>query len=230
MSTEYYILSVNHLQKVCYILLGDVTVFKALAISDEIHSYFEKNNINIFSELFSVSFNVYQEWLQILISQDLIEMNSLYGPVLNDIRLSSIKHHISSIRYGLEIEPNATIRTYNCDTPEKIFNEWFNDVSSSDKRKEKGMSDNTVSPILSVIEERIKQLKQLECDMDTIKSDIQKHRDVIGELSFKHNELNEDICHINDRINLLLKQARIEEGFTEEYLSRFLKEHGFKKQ
>jgi len=227
MSTEYWILRVNYLQKVCYVILGDVPEFKTLKIVNEIRSYLEINNIDISTSLFPVAFDVYQKWLCLLVSEDLIAINSSHGSVLDDRRLSSIKRHVTSIKYELEIEPNATIRTYNHDTPEKIFNEWFNDVSQSDKRKEKEMSDNTVSPILSMIEERIKQLKQLECDMDTIKSDIQKHRDVIGELSFKHNELNEDICHINDRINLLLKQARIEEGFTEEYLSRFIKERGY---
>ncbi len=227
MSTEYYILRVNYLQKVCYVILGDVPGFKTLKIANEIRSYFEINNIDISTALFSVSFDFYQIWIQLLVSEDLIEMNSSYGSVLEDTRLSSIKRHIASIKYELEIEPNATIRTYNCDTPEKIFNEWFDGVSQSDKRKEKEMSDNTVSPALSKIEERIKQLKQLERDSDTIELDIQQHKNAIEGLLFKHDELTEDIRHINERIRQLLNQAMIEEGFTEEYLSRFIKERGY---
>ncbi len=42
MSNEYYILRVNHLQKVCYVILGDVPGFKALKTVNEIRSYFEK--------------------------------------------------------------------------------------------------------------------------------------------------------------------------------------------
>jgi hypothetical protein len=39
---NYYILRVNYLQKVCYVILGDVPGFKALKTIDEIRSYFEK--------------------------------------------------------------------------------------------------------------------------------------------------------------------------------------------
>lgn len=229
MSDKYYILRVEHLQKVCYVVLGDIPGFKALKIVDEIHSYFEKNSIDIFTALFFVSFDVYQRWLQILVSENLIEINAGKNAALDEVQLSSLKSHATSIKYELEIEPHASIRSYTCDIPEiakNLFNEWFNGIKS-DKRKEKEMSDNTVSPILSVVKERIKQLKQLELDMDTIKSDIQKHRDAIGELSFKHNELNEDICHINDRIHHLCDQAVIEDGVTREYIRRFLEERGY---
>jgi len=229
MSDKYYIIRVEDLQKVCYVILGDVPGFKALKTVDEIHSYFEKNNIDISTTAFFVSFDIYQKWLQILVSEDLIEINSSDNAVLDDVQLSSIKRHATAIKYELEIEPHASIRSYTCDIPEiakNLFNEWFNGIKS-DKRKKKEMSDNTVSPILSVVEERIKQLKQLELDMDTIKSDIQKHRDAIGELSFKHNELNEDICHINDRIHHLCDQAIIRNGCNREYIRRFLEERGY---
>ena len=92
------------------------------------------------------------------------------------------------------------------------------------------MSDNTVSPALSKIEERIKQLKQLERDNDDVALDIRKHRNAIEELTFKLDELGEDILHVRDRIRYLCDQAVTREGFTEEYIRRFLKERGFKKQ
>ena len=227
---NYYILRVNYLQKVCYIILGDVPGFKAQKIMDEIRSYFEKNNIDISSFLFHVSSDFYQVWLQLLIMEDLIDMDAGKDPVFDVVKL---KRHATSIKYELEIEPNATIRSYTCDIPEiaeNLFNEWFDDVSKSDKRKEKEMSDNTVSPALSKIEKRIERLKQLESNNDDLELEIQRHRIAIEGLSFEHDELSEDIRHTNERIRHLLNQARIEEGFTEEYLSRFLKEHGFKKQ
>ena len=227
MSTEYWIIRVNYSQKVCYVILGDVPVFKAIKIVSEIRSYFEINNIDISAFLFHVSFDVYQMWLQLLNLEDLIAMISSHGSVLDDIRLSSVKHHITSIKYELEIEPNATIRTYNYATPETIFNEWFNDVSPSDKRKEKEMSDNTVSPSLSKIEKRIEQLNQLEHDNNSIELKIQQHKNALEKLSFEHDELSMDIANVHDRIHHLCDQAIIGEGFTREYIRRFLKERGY---
>lgn len=229
MSDKYYIIRVEDLQKVCYIILGDVPGFKALKTVDEIHSYFEKNSIGISTTAFFVSFDAYQKWLQILVSEDLIDINAGKNAALDDVQLSSIKRHATAIKYELEIEPHASIRSYTCDIPEiakNLFNEWFNGVQS-DKRKEKEMSDNRVSPSLSKIEKRIEQLKQLERNNDDLELEILKHRNKIEELSFKRDELNEDIRHINERIRHLLNQARIEEGFTEEYLSRFIKERGY---
>lgn len=230
MSTDCYIIRVYYLQKVCYVIIGDVPGFKALKIVDEIRSYFEINNIDISTSLFSVSFDIYKKWIQLLVSEDLIEMDSLYDAVLDDAQLPLVKNYITSTKYELELEPNATIRTYNYDTPEKIFNEWFNDISQSDKRKEKEMSDNTVSPALSKIEERIKQLKQLERDSGDVVLDIQKHKNAIENLTFQLDELGEDILHVRNRIGNLCSQAMIGEGFTEEYIRQFLKERGFKKQ
>ncbi len=172
---------------------------------------------------------MYHIFLQLLVSEDLIDINAGKDSVLDDTQLSSIKKHATSIKYELEIEPHASVRSYTCDIPEiaeNLFNEWFNG-NQSNKQKDNKMPYDTVSPALSKIEERIKQLKQLERDSDTIELDIQQHRNAIEGLSFKRDELNEDIRHINERIRQLLNQARIEEGFTEEYLSRFIKERGY---
>ena len=230
MSDEYWLLRANYLQKVCYVILVDVPNFKVTAIVNQIFSYFEKNNVDIFISYFPVSFDFYKKWIQLFVSEDLIAMDSKYDSVFDDTQLSSIKNHITSTKYELEIEPNATIRIYNGNTSEMIFNEWFNDVSSSDKRKEKGMSDNTVSPALSKIEERMNQLKQLERDNNTVEVDIQQHKNAIEALSFKRDELNEDILHVRSRIQYLCGQAMVEEGFTEDYIHQFLKARGYKQQ
>jgi len=124
-------------------------------------------------------------------------------------------------------EKTDTVHIYH--SVDGVVTTYFKSIKS-DATEKKAMSNNTGSSILSTIEERIKQLKQLELDMDSIKSDIQKHRDAIGELSYKHNELYEDTCHINSRIHQLIKQALITDGFTEEYVHRFLKKHGYKEQ
>ena len=230
MSDNYWIIRVNHLQKVCYIILGDVPGFKVLKAVDEIKSYFGKNNVDISTSWFAVSLNMYEIWLRLFVAEDLIDMNTGKDSVFD---VMEIKSYATSVKYELEIEPHASIRSYTCDIPEiaeNLFNEWFNDDSQSDKRKEKEMSDNTVSPTLSKIAERIKQLKQLERDSGNVAFNIQKHKNAIKELTFKLDELGEDILHVRDRIGDLCSQAMIKEGFTEEYLSRFLKEHGFEKQ
>lgn len=230
MNEEYWIIRVNHLQKVCYIILGDVPGFKVTKAVDEIKSYFGKNNVDISTSWFAVSLNMYEIWLRLFVAEDLIDMNTGKDSVFD---VMEIKSYATSVKYELEIEPHASIRSYTCDIPEiaeNLFNEWFNNVSQSDKRKEKEMSDNTVSPTLSKIAERIKQLKQLERDSGNVAFNIQKHKNAIKELTFKLDELGEDILHVRDRIGDLCSQAMIKEGFTEEYLSRFLKEHGFEKQ
>lgn len=229
MSDKYYIIRVEHVQKVCYVILGDVPVFKAIKIIDEIHSYFEKNNVDICTSLFFVSFDVYQKWLQILVSEDIIKINVGKSAVLDETQLSSLKSHATSIKYELEIEPHASFRSYTCDIPEiaeNLFNEWFNGAQS-DKQKKKGMPDNTVSPALSKIRIRIQDLERLKNNRSTVECDMTTHQNMIDKLTYRLNEINEDIIHTQNRIAILRKEA-IEEGYDEWFIDRSLKEMGYK--
>jgi hypothetical protein len=226
MSDKYYIIRVEHVQKVCYVILGDVPVFKSIKIIDEIHSYFEKNNVDICTSLFFVSFDVYQKWLRLMVAEDLIEIDSSDNAVLDETQLSSLKSHATSIKYELEIELHASIRSYTGDIAENLFNEWFNGAQS-DKQKKKGMPDNTVSPALSKIRIRIQDLERLKNNRSTVECDMITHQNMIDKLTYRLNEINEDIIHTQNRIAILRKEA-IEEGYDEWFIDRSLKEMGYK--
>jgi len=149
--------------------------------------------------------------------------------------LCAIKQRINDILQSSGIEASSipdiflTHAVLTGDTkPLEDFIADYHFINSTERNEE--MSYNKVSPAISKIEERIKQLKQLERDSNDVSLDIQKHKNAIEELTFKLDELGEDILHVRYRIGDLCSQAIIGEGFTEEYLSQFLKEHGFKKQ
>ena len=208
MSTEYWIIRVNYSQKVCYVILGDVPVFKAIKIVDEIRSYSEINNIDFSTSLFPVAFGAYQKWLCLLVSEDLIEINLSGNKVFDDSKLSTLKSHITSIKYELEIEPNATIQSYTCDISEiaeNLFNEWFGDVHP-DKQEES--HDISISEVLYKLRDRIDEVLTLQKDYDKLKREIQERRDAIAELEFDLDKLGIDILNNESRIELLFKKAR----------------------
>ena len=84
---------------------------------------------------------------------------------INDILLSNTME-ISYIPYGVITRCVISGTT----KPLEDFIADYNLANSTERNKE--MSNNRVSPALSKIEERIKQLKQLERDSDDVALDI----------------------------------------------------------
>lgn len=89
------------------------------------------------------------------------------------------------------------------------------------------MSSNTVSAALSMIEARLDILSKTNEEADAISARIFNLQNEIDRLNFKLNELQADKEYHASRIDHL-KRLAMEEGYSEEYLNRFLKERHYR--
>ena len=196
MSDKYYIIRVQHVQKVCYIVLGDVLGFKVPKAVDEIKSYFGKNNVDISTSWFAVSLNMYQIWLRLIIAEDLIDMNTGKDSVFD---VMEMKSYATSVKYELEIEPHASIRSYTCNIPEiakNLFNEWFNDDKTDEQNEKETVTTN---PEFMDCEKRID---------DVLSGDTKPLEDFIADHHFTNSmESNEEISDIS--VSSALSKIRI---------------------
>lgn len=81
-----------------------------------------------------------------------------------------------------------------------------------------------ISPALSKLEIRIKNLKMVQDNIQSCESDILRHELSIESINFDLEELRADECFNKAHIRTLLGEAR-KEGFDDAYLERFLREH-----
>lgn len=80
-----------------------------------------------------------------------------------------------------------------------------------------------VSPSLSQLEIRIRNLKAIRDSIESCEADILRYESAIESLGFNLVEFRADERFNKDRIEALLDNAR-KEGFDDKYLERFLKE------
>lgn len=84
-------------------------------------------------------------------------------------------------------------------------------------------ANREISPALSQLEIRIRNLKMTQDSIQSCEYDIHTHEMAIESIDFKLEELRADECFNKARIETLLDEAR-KEGFDDVYLERFLKE------
>ena len=89
------------------------------------------------------------------------------------------------------------------------------------------MEKATVSPALSKIEARIEEFKEIEKTLDTIDFDIITAKNRLESLQFARAETLVTKEFLIDRISELVKEAEEGEGFTTDYIARFLKERNY---
>lgn len=82
----------------------------------------------------------------------------------------------------------------------------------------------SVSPTLSKLEIRIRDLNETRRTIESCESDMVAYQNRMETIEFQLTELsyNEEFCI--DRIKNLIAEAR-DEGFDDKYIERFLKEH-----
>ena len=80
-----------------------------------------------------------------------------------------------------------------------------------------------ISPALSQLEIRIRNLKATQDSIHDREYDILRHEMDIEAINFKLEELRADESFNKARVEALLDEAR-KEGFDDAYLERFLKE------
>ena len=80
-----------------------------------------------------------------------------------------------------------------------------------------------VSPALSQLDIRIKGLKVTQDNIRSLEFDMHQHEHTIESIHFDLAELRVDEQFSKNRIEDLLKEARLE-GFDDKYLERFMKE------
>lgn len=82
-----------------------------------------------------------------------------------------------------------------------------------------------VSPALSQLEIRIDNLKDIRSDIQTHEAEISRHEFAIESINFVLAELFETESFYVKRIEELIDAAK-EEGFSQEYIDRFLMDRG----
>lgn len=225
MNGEYfYILRLRFIEpvpKMFYVLLDKDSRNNIIDVNNHIQEALRGKNIVALLSILQKPNDEFDEWYSVAYSEDVLRVCK---KPLHFLKYMVLRGLEGRAKLGLGI--SEIIRIYH--STEGIVDAYLKSIQNqSDKRKEKRMSDNRISPALSKIAERIKQLKQLECNSDDVALDIQKHKNAIEELTFKLDELGEDILHVRNRIGDLCSQAMIREGFTEEYIRQFLKERGY---
>lgn len=80
-----------------------------------------------------------------------------------------------------------------------------------------------VSPALSQLEIRIRNLKDAKNSIESCEAEILRHESQIESINFDLQELHHDAQFIKERIRNLLDEAR-KEGFDDAYLERFMRE------
>lgn len=86
---------------------------------------------------------------------------------------------------------------------------------------------NKISPSLSKIEARIKSLQNTQQMIQNEEGELHRLQERIESSTWLLDELKFDERVQHDRIEELVEEA-INEGFTKEYLDRFLKERKYK--
>ena len=86
------------------------------------------------------------------------------------------------------------------------------------------MLTSRISPALSQLEIRIRDLKVTQDSIQSCEFDILRHETAIESVNFDLEELRVDERFNKSRIKALLDEAH-KEGFDDAYLERFLREH-----
>ena len=207
---------IDPVRKTFYILLERRTYTEVNYITDNIRDAFISKGVTGKSLLSEITKREFDEWYSVAYPEAAIN-------VFKETHyLGDMVQRLLEKKAKLGIEKTDTVRIYY--SVDGVVTAYFKSIKS-DETEEETMSDK-VSPALSKVEIRVHVLEQLKSDRNGIESEVIKLQNTLKELKFNIDELDKDVLYSRDRISVLCKEAK-EEGYTDSYIERFLKDLGY---